>query len=43
MAAVMADPREQRRRIRRSALVWMAIAAAFYFGFIVLMLVRARR
>jgi hypothetical protein len=34
---------ERRRRIRRSALVWIAVAAAFYVGFIVMMLVRASR
>ena len=34
---------EQRRRVRRSALAWALIAAAFYLGFIVLTLVRAAR
>jgi hypothetical protein len=34
---------EQRRRVRRSALLWIAIAAAFYFGYIVMTLVRAAR
>jgi hypothetical protein len=45
MAAVLlsADANEQRRRIRRSALVWMTVAGAFYVGFIVMMLVRATR
>ncbi len=33
------DP-ELRRRVRRSALFWAAVAAAFYLGFIVLTLVR---
>ena len=31
---------EQRRRVRRSALLWALIAAAFYLGFIILTLVR---
>ena len=30
----------QRRRIRRSALLWASIAAAFYLGFIVLAVMR---
>ena len=34
---------EQRRRVRRSALLWGLIAAAFYLGFIVLSLVRATK
>ena len=34
---------QQRRRLRRNALLWALIAAAFYVGFIVLTLVRARR
>ena len=44
-AQLMAGRRgeEQRRRVRRSALLWLAIAAAFYFGYIVLSLVRASR
>jgi hypothetical protein len=37
------DEQAQRRRVRRSALLWSAIAAAFYVGFIVMMLVRATR
>jgi predicted nucleic acid-binding Zn ribbon protein len=37
------DGDEQRRRVRRSALLWAGIAAAFYVGFIVMMLVRATR
>ena len=32
-----------RQRVRRSALFWLAVAAAFYFGFIVLTLIRASR
>jgi ferric-dicitrate binding protein FerR (iron transport regulator) len=35
------DPR--RRRVRRSALLFALIAAAFYFGFIVMTLVRGLR
>lgn len=35
------DPR--RRRVRRSALLFALIATAFYFGFIVMTLVRGRR
>ena len=34
---------EQRRRLRRSALLWTLIAAAFYLGFIVLALLRGMR
>jgi predicted nucleic acid-binding Zn ribbon protein len=34
---------ERRRRVRRSALLWLSVAAAFYFGYIVLALVRAAR
>jgi hypothetical protein len=34
---------EQRRRVRRSALLWALIAAAFYFGFIILALVRGAK
>jgi len=30
----------RRRRVRRSALLWALIAAAFYLGFIILTLVR---
>ena len=33
----------QRRRVRRSAILFGLIAAGFYVGFIVLMLVRASR
>ena len=32
---------EQRRRVRRSAVLWALIAAAFYLGFIVLAVVRS--
>jgi Na+-transporting NADH:ubiquinone oxidoreductase subunit NqrB len=41
-AAFMETP-GQRRRIRRSAWLWALIAAGFYFGFIIMMLVRASR
>ena len=34
---------DQRRRVRRSALVWTLTAVAFYVGFIILTLVRASR
>jgi len=34
---------ERRRRVRRSALLFGAIAAAFYLGFIILSLVRAAK
>ena len=34
---------EQRRRVRRSALLWALIAAAFYLGFIVLAVIRGIR
>jgi predicted nucleic acid-binding Zn ribbon protein len=45
MAAVgaMRPTSEQRRRVRRSALLWALIAAAFYLGFIILMLLRGHR
>ncbi len=32
-----------RQRVRRSTLFWLAVAAAFYFGFIALTLVRGAR
>ena len=38
MAAV---DREQRRRVRRSALLWALVAAGFYVGFIIFAVVRA--
>ena len=34
---------QRRRRVRRSALLWALIAAAFYLGFILLSLVRAAK
>jgi hypothetical protein len=41
-AMAQPDP-ELRRRVRRSALFWGAIAAFFYLGFIVLTLVRGAK
>jgi hypothetical protein len=41
--AMAGADREQRRRLRRSALLWGLIAAAFYVGFIILTVVRASR
>ena len=38
-----ADAAGRRRRVRRSAILFAVIAAAFYFGFIAMMLVRAAR
>jgi len=43
MAADLQASVEQRRRVRRSALLWAAIAAAFYLGFIVLAIMRATK
>jgi predicted nucleic acid-binding Zn ribbon protein len=44
MNSISADEAcEQRRRVRRSALLWGLIAAAFYLGFIVMTLVRGWR
>lgn len=37
------DEAERRRRVRRSAILFAVIAAAFYFGFIAMMLVRGSR
>ena len=37
------DEAGRRRRIRRSAIVFAVIAAAFYLGFIAMMLVRGAR
>ena len=39
-AAGLEASTEQRRRVRRSALLWALVAASFYLGFIVLTLVR---
>ena len=41
-AGVEASP-EQRRRVRRSALLWALIAAAFYVAFIVMAVVRGTK
>jgi hypothetical protein len=41
--SVQSGPSEQRRRVRRSALLWALIATAFYLGFIILTLVRASK
>ena len=45
MAAVLTggEPGARRRRVRNSAILWTLIAAGFYVGFIVLILVRATR
>ncbi len=45
MAATDLEVTEQqrRRRVRRSALLWALIAAAFYLGFIVLALLRSTK
>ena len=43
MAATGLTVSEQRRRVRRSALLWTLIAAAFYLGFIVLALLRGMK
>jgi predicted nucleic acid-binding Zn ribbon protein len=44
MAAAGLEPStEQRRRVRRSALLWGLIAAAFYVAFIVLAVVRGTK
>ena len=41
-AAGLEGSPEQRRRVRRSALLWALIATAFYVGFIVLTVVRGK-
>jgi len=43
MAATGLAVSEQRRRVRRSALLWTLIAATFYLGFIVLALSRGMK
>jgi uncharacterized membrane protein (DUF485 family) len=43
MAATGLAVSELRRRVRRSALLWTLIAAAFYLGFIVLALLRGMK
>ena len=42
-AAGMEANGEQRRRVRRSALLWGLIAAAFYIGFILIAVVRGTK
>jgi predicted nucleic acid-binding Zn ribbon protein len=42
-AAGLEVSHEQRRRVRRSALLWALIAAAFYVAFIVMTLVRGTK
>jgi uncharacterized membrane protein len=37
------DELERRRRVRRTTLIFVAVAVGFYVGFIVLMLARAAR
>ncbi|MBV8495296.1 MAG: hypothetical protein JO361_00795 [Gammaproteobacteria bacterium] len=45
MARALTQPGqgERQRRVRRSTLAYALVAAAFYVGFIVLMLLRATR
>jgi len=45
MAAVLPDldAGARRRRVRNSVILWMLIAAGFYLGFIVLILLRAAK
>jgi predicted nucleic acid-binding Zn ribbon protein len=42
-AAGLEAATEQRRRVRRSALLWASIAAMFYVGFIVLAVLRSMK
>ena len=42
-AADMETSGEQRRRVRRSALLWGLIAAAFYIGFILIAVLRGTK
>jgi hypothetical protein len=42
-AAGLEASAQQRRRVRRSALLWALIAAAFYVSFIVLALLRGTK
>ena len=42
-AADLEASHEQRRRVRRSALLWGLIAAAFYIGFILIAVVRGTK
>ncbi|HEY1875499.1 MAG TPA: hypothetical protein VGG67_13955 [Steroidobacteraceae bacterium] len=43
MAAGLEASQEQRRRVRRSALLWALIAATFYVAFIVMAVVRGTK
>jgi predicted secreted protein len=45
LSAVGAAPAEaeRRRRVRRTAIAFTLIAAGFYFGFIIMMLVRGSK
>ena len=43
MAAGLEASQEQRRRVRRSALLWGLIAVAFYIGFILIAVVRGTK
>ena len=43
MSSTSVPATEQRRRVRRSALLWALIAAAFYFGFIIVALMRGAK
>jgi len=42
-AAAPLDDAGRRRRVRRSAILFALIAAAFYFGFIAMMLARGAK
>jgi len=37
------DDAQRRKRVRRTALILAVIALAFYFGFIIMSIVKARR
>ena len=43
MSATGAEAGAQRRRVRRSALLWALVALAFYLGFIVLTLLHGHK
>ena len=46
MAAVLApldEAARRRRRVRNSAILWALVAGAFYFGFMVLLVVRGSK
>jgi len=44
MAAVLepSDLEQRRKRVRRTAILFALIAAAFYFGFIIMAVIRAK-